>query len=132
LSPRCNRRELARPVAAARERTHDQREQAGHAFLRRRQVGDVLARERFLIGLRAHVTRVDAVHAQVRLLGREYRRQLLEGCLRGAVSAPALVRLDRRVRRDVEDGRAGHKSRERFLHERQRREDVHLVDAREL
>ena len=64
-------RELGCPVAAARQRALDQREQPGDAVLRRRPVGDVLARERLLVHLGAHVAWVDAVDAQPRVLGGE-------------------------------------------------------------
>ena len=69
-------------------------------------VGDVLAGEGVLVHLRAHVTGVDRVHAQRRLLGGQHRGELVQGGLRRAVAAPALVRLDRGVRRDVQH-RAG-------------------------
>ena len=45
-------RELGGAVAAARQLAGDQRQQAGHALLRRRAVGDVLAGERVLVHLR--------------------------------------------------------------------------------
>jgi hypothetical protein len=95
-------------------------------------VRDVLARERLLVRLRAHVARVDAVHAQLRLLAREDRSQLLEGGLRRAIAAPALVWLDRRIRGDVENGRPRGEPRKSLLDESERGEDVDVVDARKL
>ena len=80
---RCTR-ELACPVAAARKRALDQRQQAGHARLWQGQVRDVLTRERLLVGLGAHVARVDAVHAQLRLLG----RGIAVSCSRAAFEEP--------------------------------------------
>ena len=97
------RHELARPVAPAGQLALDQLEQARDAVLGRRPVGDVLAGERLLVHPRAHVARVDGVDAQLRMLGGEDRGQLLERRLRGAVAAPALVGLDRRVGGDVDD-----------------------------
>ena len=62
-------RELARPVAAARELALDQREQPGHAFLGLRPVGDVLVRERLLMHPGPHVAGIDRVDAELRVLG---------------------------------------------------------------
>ena len=59
--------------------------------------------ERVLVHLRPHVSGVDCVDTQLGVLGSEDRRQLLEGGLRRAVAAPALVRLDGGVRGDVDD-----------------------------
>ena len=66
-----------------------------------------------------------------RVLGAEDGCDLRERRLGGAVAAPALVGLDGRVGRDVEDARPVGEPRERELHERERREHVDLVDARE-
>ena len=68
-----------------------------------RSVGDVLAGERVLVHLGAHVAGIDDEHAHVGMLGREHGRQLLERGLRRAVAAPPFVRLDRGVGRDVHD-----------------------------
>ena len=97
---------VARAVAAARQVAFDQREQPRDALLRRRPVGDVFAREGVLVHLRAHVAGIDRVHAQLGVLGRQHRAQLLERRLARAVPAPALVGLDGGVGGDVEDARA--------------------------
>ena len=110
----------------------DQLEQPGHALLGRRPIGDVLAGERLLVHLRAHVTGVDRIHPQRRLLGGEDRRQLLERCLRGAVAAPARVGLERRVGGHVDDRAAGGISGSASWVERQRRLHIDVVDALEL
>ena len=52
-----------RPDAA---RPFDERDDAGHAGLGQGSVGDVLARERVLVHLRAHVARIDGEHPQRR------------------------------------------------------------------
>ena len=88
-------------------------QQAGHALLRRRAVGDVLAGERLLVHAGAHVAGVDGVDAQLRVLGGEHRAELLERGLGGAVAAPAGVRLDPGVGGDVEDAAAGARLRQR-------------------
>ena len=57
--------------------------------------------------LRAHVAGVDAEHAEVGAFRPEDGGEVLEAGLGGAVGAPALVGLDRRVGGDGDDGRAG-------------------------
>ena len=76
---------------------------AGHAGLGRRAVGDVLAGEGVLVHLGAHVAGVDGQHPQLGVLGGEHPADVVERGLGGAVAAPALVGLDRRVGRDVDD-----------------------------
>ena len=68
-----------------------------------RSVGDVLAGERVLVHLGAHVAGVDDEHPTRRLLDREDPARVLERGLRRAVPAPPRVRLDRGVGRDVHD-----------------------------
>ena len=75
----------------------------GTTAVGQRTVGDVLARERVLVHLGAHVAGIDDEHAHVGMLGREHRRQLLERGLRRSVAAPSFVGLDRGVGRDVDD-----------------------------
>ena len=77
--------ELAGPVAPAGQVALDQGEQAGHARLGRRPVGDVLAGERVLVHLRAHVAGVDRVDAQLRVLGGEDPRS---SCSSAALDEP--------------------------------------------
>ena len=120
--------ELASAVGAARQVALDQRQQAGNALLGRRPVGDVLAGERVLLHPRAHVARVDRVRAQAGVLGCEDRRQVGQRGLGRAVAAPGLVRLDGRIRAEVDDARVGGEARQRELDERERSEHVHLVD----
>src|SRR4051794_5260259 len=61
-------RHLLGDIATAGQVALDQAEQAGNAVLGRRAVGDVLVGKRLLVHLRPHVTRVDRVHPQARLL----------------------------------------------------------------
>ena len=66
---------------------------------------------------------------QLGMLGGEDRRELLERGLRRAVPAPALVGLDRGVGRDVHDRAAARREQaEQRLDQRERRDDVDLVD----
>ena len=98
---------IARLVAAARLVALDQGARTRARFLGRRPVGDVLAGERLLVHLRAHVAGVDGVDAQLRAARRRGPRvELLERGLRRAVAAPALVGLDGGVGGDVDDRRA--------------------------
>ncbi len=110
-------------------RSLDQPEQARHALLRRWAVGDVLAREGILVHLRAHVARIDGVDPQRRVLLGEDRRELVERGLRGAVAAPARVRLDRGVGAHVDDRAAVRHPRQDQLRERDGGEHVDLIDA---
>ena len=105
-------RRVAGAVEAARLVALDQGEEAGHALLGRRPVGDVLAGERVLLHLRSHVAGVDRVDAEAGLLGAEHGGELRECGLRRAVAAPGLVRLDGRVGGEVDDPRAGGEMRE--------------------
>ena len=89
------------PVAPARLVARDQGQQSGHARLRRGSVGDVLARERVLVHLGAHVAGIDDEDPQVGSLDGEDPTRVLERGLRRAVAAPARVRLDRGVGGDV-------------------------------
>ena len=100
---RCRGQQLRRAVAAAGQRTLQEPEQRRYGGRRLRAVGDVLAGERVLVHLGAHVARVDGVHAQRGLLGRQHPGRVVEPGLGRAVAAPGLVGLDRRVRRQVED-----------------------------
>ena len=120
--------QLGRAVAAGAQVALDQREDAGHARLGRRAVGDVLARERLLVHARVHVAGVDGVDAQVVVLDREHGGEVVERGLGRAVAAPALVRLLGRVGAEVDDARA---VRERELDERERREHVDGEDLLE-
>ena len=125
------RRQLARPVATARKIALDQPEQAGHAVLGRRAVGDVLARERVLVHLRPHVAGVDRVDPQRRVLLGKDRRGLVERGLRGPVAAPAGVRLDGGVGADIDDHAAVGHARQDELGEPDRGQDIDPVDALE-
>ena len=91
----------------SRDRSGDpisiERDEPGHDRLGQRAIGDVLARERVLVHLGAHVAGIDHQHAHARDARRRARRQLLERGLRRAVAAPTFVGLDRGVGRDVHD-----------------------------
>ena len=121
--------QFLRSVATARLVAFEQVDEPGDRDLGQRPVGDVLVGERLLVHLRAEVAGIDPVDPKVGMLGGKDRGQLLERRLRRAVAAPALVGLDRRVRRDVDDATTRSQRRQRLLHERQRREDVDLVHA---
>ena len=95
-------------------------------------VGDVLAGEGVLVHLGAHVARVDAEHAEVGSLGAEDGGELLEAGLGGAVGAPALVGLDRRVRGDGDDGGAGPEVGEERLHDPELGDEVDLEGRAEV
>ena len=102
-APRSCRRHRARAGSArSAQSPSTSASRPGTLVLGRRPVGDVLARERLLVHLRAHVAGVDGEDPQVRMLGGEDARELLERRLRRAVAAPALVRLDRGVGGDVD------------------------------
>src|SRR5258708_26305394 len=75
-------------IAAAGQLTFEQLDQSRNRDLGRRSIGDVLSRKCLLMHLRAHVAGIDAVHAQLEMLGGEYRGELLECRLRRAVPAP--------------------------------------------
>ena len=77
--------------------------------------------------MRAHVPGIDRVGAEGRILDPEHRREVSERGLRGAVAAPALVRLDGGVGADVDDPRSLPEARQRELDEGERRDHVHLV-----
>ena len=94
---------VVHPVAAAGRPVVDQPHQAGDLLLGRRPVADVLAGEGVLVHPGPHVARVDPVHAHPVLLGRQHPAELLQRRLGGAVAAPALVALDRRVGGHVDD-----------------------------
>ena len=81
-----------------------QRAQRRHHGLGQRTIGDVLAGERLLVHLRAHVAGVEGVHAHLRFLGREDVAELFQRGLRRAVPAPAFVGLAPGIGRDVHDG----------------------------
>ena len=91
-------------------------------------VGDVLAGERVLVHLGAHVAGIDDEDAEVGSLDREHAAGVLERGLRRAVAAPSRVRLDRGVGRDVHDGGALVEELAEVLHQRDRRDDVHVED----
>ena len=76
----------------------------------------------------AQITRVDGPDGQRGELRRQHGTEVLECRLAGAVAAPALVGLDRGVRRDVEQARVWRVEQQRqgVLHDAQRRHDVHL------
>jgi hypothetical protein len=78
---------------------------------------------------RVHVAGVEGVDGELRALGAEHVRELLERGLRRAISAPALVGLDRGVGGDVDDPRAVGHGRERKLDQAQRCERVDLQDV---
>ena len=80
--------------------------------------------------LGAHVTRVEGVHPQVRLLHREHRAEVVQRGLRRAVAAPTLVGLGGGVGADVDDHAAAPAQfGQQCLHQGQRCDDVYLVDA---
>ena len=103
----------------------DEGEDPGDGDVGRRSVGDVLAGEGGLVHVGAEVAGVDAEHGHVGLLLGQHPGEVLEGGLRRAVAAPALVRLGGGVRGDG-DHRAvrAAQSRERSLHQPQRADDV--------
>ena len=90
-------------AAARRSRSCRRCSSAGTTVSRFGAIGDVFARERVLMHLRAHVAGVERVHAHVGFFGAEDVAELFERGLRRSVPAPAFVRLDRGVGRDVHD-----------------------------
>ena len=63
-------------------------------------------------------------HPEVGTFHGEHAPDVVERGLRGAVAAPARIRLDRRVGRHVDDDRAGCQLVHRGLDEAERRDDV--------
>ena len=109
----------------------DQCDETGDNRGRQRAIRDVFAGERVLVHLGAHVARIDDQHAQLRMLGREHRRDLLERGLRRSVAAPRFVGLDRRVGGDVHDrAMRGDERGQQLLRQRERRDDVDFVNVR--
>ena len=90
--PRCRGREGTCLVPSTRDVALDEGDEAGNALGRLRSIGDVLAGERVLVHLGAHVAGVDDEHPTPRLLDGEDPARVLERGLRRAVPAPPLVR----------------------------------------
>src|SRR5215217_904205 len=115
-------------VAAARQIAGDELQETWNALFGERAVADVLIGEGFLVHTSAHVTGIDAVDAQVRVLGREDVGELFQRGLARPVAAPAFVWLYSGVAGHVDDTRILFQCVPEYLDEREGREGVRPVD----